>query len=129
MKTKPKVGDIFYSLNVGNAARNKKQKLTPVRVVKVGRKYFYCCTNDVENPYEHQLTGYYVDGWKEKTNYTANSRLYASIKDFEDEKEEAEISKFIYKNFNWGRNKSKISLKTLRAIKKILDEEIALTQA
>ena len=40
MKTKPVVGQVLYSLNVGNAARNCGQVLTPVTVVSVGRKYF-----------------------------------------------------------------------------------------
>lgn len=39
---KPKLGDILYSLNINNAARNVKQELTEVTVTKVGRKYFTC---------------------------------------------------------------------------------------
>ncbi len=37
---KPTVGETLYSLNIGNATRGKVQKLTPVKVLKVGRKYF-----------------------------------------------------------------------------------------
>ncbi len=39
---KPAVGQVLYSLNVGNAARGRERVLTPVVVIKVGRKYFTC---------------------------------------------------------------------------------------
>lgn len=43
-KPTPQVGQTLYSLNIGNAARNCEQKLKPVIVRKVGRKYFECST-------------------------------------------------------------------------------------
>lgn len=61
MKSKPKVGQTLYSLNIGNACRNCEQKLTPVKVVKVGSKYFEC----LEDGY-HRPTVYHLDGWYEK---------------------------------------------------------------
>lgn len=44
-REKPKVGDVLYSLSIGNASRFTEQKLTQVKVTKVGRKYFHCGRN------------------------------------------------------------------------------------
>lgn len=62
---KPKVGQRFYSLNVSNVTRNRKQKLTPVTVIKVGRKYF-TCRHDVHG-IGYKDTIYYIDSRRENT--------------------------------------------------------------
>ena len=114
---KPKVGQILYSLNVGNASRNQEQKLTPTTVEKVGRKYFTCCP---EGGGKWQRQQYTIDGWCEKTIYSAGSVLYANPQDWENEKEEARICRVIADSFQYGRNCLPIPLNQLQAIETIL---------
>lgn len=41
MKRKPQIGETLYGLNIGNASRRGvEQKLTPMVVTAVGRKFF-----------------------------------------------------------------------------------------
>jgi hypothetical protein len=119
MKEKPKIGQILYSLNVGNSARHRTQELTEVKVVKVGRKYFTC--EDVNDGYFK--TTYHIENWKQKTQYTANSELYESPQEWENKKESAKLIKYIHNSFEWGvHNKRKLSLDQLRRIVKIMGE-------
>ena len=115
MTEKPKVGQTLYSLNIGNAARHKKQELTPVVVTKVGRKYFTAGEG-------RRVTQYHLDSWREKSEYTPDSRLFVSRQAWEDEKEINRIGRKIYKSFPFGENRHKISLKNLRIIEQFLDE-------
>lgn len=115
---KPEVGQILYSLNVGNAARHCDQKLEKVIVTKVGRKYFTC----TREGWRHG-TEYLIDGWREKTDYSASSVLYASKEEWEDEKESNHICKTISESFEYGRNRMKLPLEKLRAIADIINSE------
>lgn len=59
-RKKPEVGQVVYSLNVGNAARNREQVLTPLKVTKVGRKYFTA----LEDGYpDHLSVQFHIDSW------------------------------------------------------------------
>lgn len=125
MKQKPIVGQKLFSLNVGNSARNREQVLTPVEVVKVGRKYFMVKKN-VNDP-EWCGTEYSIDGWNEKTEYTANSHLYISEQEYKDEIEHRAICKMISDAFDWrsfskSSVKGKITLEALRKIAEIINE-------
>jgi len=117
---KPKVGQVLYSLNVGNAARNREQKLTKVIVRKVGRKYFTCSPEE----WTRATVQYNVSDWEENTKYCQDSELYESEKEYEDEKEDCEISRMINEYFEYGKNKHKIHLESLRSIKSIIDSSI-----
>ena len=119
MKPKPKVGDRLFSLNIGNAARHREQRLTEVEVTKVGRKYF-TCGKDKDAYYQVQ---YHLDGWFEKTDYSANSRLYETPQEWEDEKEASEICKALSSVFEYGYNKRDIPLSDLRKIIDIIRKE------
>lgn len=111
---KPEVGQTVYSLNVGNAARNCEQKLTPIVVTKVGRKYFTCGEG-------WQATRYYIEDWCEKTNYSANTSLYESPKEWEDEKLRAELFIKVKSELGaYGCNRN-ITLKQIQGIAKILN--------
>ena len=121
---KPKVGDKLFSLNIGNAARNTPQTLTPVEVTKVGRKYFTTCG-------EHRWSErqYHMDSFREKSNYSANSVLYRTEQEYEDEKESYKISTYISKAFQYGRNVNKLPLEALRGIERIIAGEECLQEA
>lgn len=84
MKPKPIVGQKLYSLNVGNAVSrfDKKQFLTKVEVIKVGRKYFTCKVVD-----GWEVIEYHLDNWKQKSDYAATSVLYEFQEEYEKEKE------------------------------------------
>ena len=121
MRDKPKVGQILYSLNIGNAARHKKQKLKEVEVKSIGRKYFKCGQIGVPG---WQYVQYHLDGWYEKTDHIANSCLYEFPQEWEDEKESRKICELVreYFEYSW-RARKYVSLSDLRKIKEIIDEK------
>lgn len=119
MKRKPIKGEILYDLNVGNAARGTGQALKPVIVKSVGRKYFTC--ELVEGSWRNP-TQYQIESWRENTKYSEGHRLYESIQEWEDEKEVRSLRAEFRKLFDYF-GKCDISLKKLRAMKRILDEE------
>lgn len=121
MKDKPIKGQALFSLNVGNAARNREQYLTPLIVTAVGRKYFTCKEpRDLDKSYEKGRQ-YHLDSWQEKSDYCAISVLYATEQEWTDTKEIAEICKLIGDSFEYGRNKLALNLTQLRTIKYILN--------
>lgn len=112
---KPVVGQTVWSLKVGNAARNRKQELTPLIVRSVGKKYFKCSPEVWPN----NLVTFHLDTWREKTNYSADHELYANPQDWEDKRECNEISSLIGKAFNmWST--TRFTLTQLRAAKEAL---------
>jgi hypothetical protein len=114
-KKKPSVGDTLFSLNIGNAARNCEQVLTPVVVTKVGRRYFY-----TEEGWSRRA--YHLSDWREKSNYTPNSELYATRQSWEDEKARAEGIKTLGKIF-WTDGGRGLSNETIAGILQIIDED------
>lgn len=116
----PKVGDKLFSLNIGNAARNREQKLTPVIVTKVGRKYFTAR----ESGREWSYSQYHIDTWREKTEYCCNSVLYETEQEWLDEKESDEICRYIFDSFQYGKNQKKLSIGALRTIQRIIGANI-----
>ena len=115
MRDKPKVGQVLYSLNVGNAARNRKQVLTPVTVKKVGRKYF--TAGDPDKPWGD--TQFHISDWKEKSKYSASHHLFEREQDWLDEKEAGEIVKQIRDAFDW--RSPQLPLGVLRQIRDLLN--------
>jgi len=116
---KPKVGDKLYSLNIGNAARNSEQKLTPFIVKKVGRKYF---TAGPEGERDWMDNQYYLDDWRQKSDYTASSRLYKTKQAWEDEKEISNICQKLKYCFEYGNNRNNLSLSDLKKIESIVNK-------
>ncbi len=114
---KLKIGQVLYSLNVGNMARHSEQKLSKVIVTKVGRKYFTCKDEDEGRWSEVQ---YCLDNWCEKTDYSADSVLYSSPQEWENEKESRRLCKLIYKEFEYGHNRKGLSLVKLKMIEQIM---------
>lgn len=112
-KPKPQVGDVLYSLNVGNACnRFAPPMLTPVTVTKVGRKYFTAGEGE-----------YSLEDWEQKTNYSATSVLYPDVKTWEDQRDKDLIYTFLRQQFGaWSY--PKLTLETLKAIKALIDNEI-----
>lgn len=136
MKPAPKKGQVLYSLNVGNAARQEiaqamhcietgnaprrgiAQALTPVKVVSVGRKYFTCRPDGGS---EYQDVKFHLKTWRQVTEYSANYAIYESEQDWLDEKEAARIKSVISGVFGIWSNKD-IPLSELRKIHSILVE-------
>ena len=87
MKPKPTLGQEVFSLNIGNNARHVPQVLKPATVSKVGRKYF---SVKLQGPHPMERE-YHIENWRERTEYSAGTRLYASEKEYMDEKETAVI--------------------------------------
>lgn len=114
---KPKVGDIVYSLNVGNAARSRKKELTEFVVQKVGRKYFYA---GKEGCPKWMMYKYDLESWHEVNNYSATSKLYKSKQEYLEQGEMQEICASIAKIFDWGKNHRHLNLETLRKIRELM---------
>lgn len=112
----PSVGDTVWLLNVGNAARYTEQKLHPETVVKVGRKYF---TTAEAGRAEHMWHTFHLDSWWEKTEYSANWRVYASPGEYEMEKERTFLLEEFRRLFD---RKPGLDLDQLRRIKAITVE-------
>ena len=117
-KPKPEVGQTLYSLNINNAARWSEQKLTPVIVKSVGRKYFTCGPPESNSKYLD--IKYHLDTWREKSDYVASSELYSCVEDFENEKYAQILYNNIAKKFKSYTNP--FSLGKLKKISEILDE-------
>jgi len=109
MKQKPKVGQIVFSLNVGNAARYAEQKLTPKKVDAVGRKYF--TVNGVQ---------FHLDNWRQKTMYSADQEIFSSETEYNEMVESNAISRSIAESFAYGRNVKNVPIESLREILGIL---------
>jgi hypothetical protein len=121
MKTKPVVGQLVFSLNVGNAARNREKKLTRKIVVSVGRKYFTArCEDDTSGWTDCRFE---IETWSEKTNYSADEILYASEQEWNDEKESESILRIVCESFKHGMNTKKVSLDNLRKIAYLIKSE------
>ena len=123
---KPIVGQILYSLNIGDAARHCEQELTEVQVIRVGRKYFYCRPPGSGRWTEMQ---YRLEDWGEHTDCSATSILYLNPQEWIDKKEINDIWKEISETFNYGtsfmrgKNRNDISLNDLRKIRDIISME------
>ena len=119
-KEEPKIDQVLYSLNIGNAARNCKQILKPVRVIKIGRKYFTVIR--VEKCWSAHRHQYRLDDWQEHTIHPKNSKLYRSEQEWEDEKESETLSDKIRAVFgNWGI--PNLTLSQLKDIMEIMKNE------
>lgn len=110
---KPFVGQQLFKLPVGNSAsKHKEQKLIPVVVSKVGRKFFTVETQD-----RYRLkTEFRLEDWHENTDYCANCVIYESEQDRADEVEARTTCRTLYTLFEYGRNAKRFKLSKLREI-------------
>jgi hypothetical protein len=115
---KPTVGQILYSLNVGNSARGCEQKLTPSEVIKVGRKYFTC--KKTASPDWDKGGQFHLSDWHERSHYSANEQLFESEQKYLDHVESNKIKVRLREFFEWN---IKLSLKSLREIQTIIDND------
>lgn len=122
-KEKVKIGQDLFSLNVGNAARNREQKLTPVTVIKVGRKYF--TTHIIGENSDWGDKQYYIETWTEKTDFSATSMLYESPQAYLDYKEAKELNDVLREYFTY-RHSNELTLETLKGMAVLLDADANL---
>jgi len=119
MKKKPVVGQIVYSLNVGNAARNCEQVLTEMVVTSVGRKYFDC--REPGHMYASTVR-FRIETWEQDTRYCADHCIYESRQEWEAEKRRAELLKWFRNAFDiWSR--PAYSTPALEAARAILEAD------
>lgn len=111
MKPIPQVGQRLFSLNVGNSARNVPQVLTLAIVTKVGRKYF---TVKRDDQYAFE-TEFWIEDWRQRTEYTPDFVLYATEQAWLAEKEISSLVTSIRQRFDYGGGRS-VPLENLRKI-------------
>ncbi len=116
---KPEVGQQLFSLNVGNDARNKKQELTPVVVIKVGRKYFYTCLRGHEDC-EWMHKKYHIKGWGQASECSQTSQIYKSAEDWNNKKRRDDLDRIISEKFRYGARE--VSLSQLERVFAIINE-------
>ena len=116
---KPEIGQVLYSLNIGDAARHRKQELKKVTVSFVGRKYFKVVVDG--SGWERQ---YRIDDWHETYEYgSSNSRLFTSLQAWEDDKGKTVLLKEFRDIFGFGGGLPvHLSLNDCKKIKQILTE-------
>jgi len=116
MKRKPIIGETLYSLNVGNAVgRGREQKLIPMIVHAVGRKYF-----TLKPPGWNRFVEFHLHSWRQKTEYSEDHRLYETEQQWLDDKETTTICQTIRNSFEYGHNVKKLPLTDLRTINEII---------
>ena len=117
---RPIVGQQIFVCPVGNALRSNYRKPCYWTVTSVGRKYFMAKSNKGSREYRFTL-----DRWRESDGvYASNYQAYESDQDYFDEAESIELKKEISDVFNpMSRSSEKLSLPTLRQIKKLIDDE------
>lgn len=115
---KPKMGELFWRLNTGNAARNREQRLEAVRVTHVGRKWFTVAPDDCP----HRSDRFTIaDRMQDSGDFsaTATAALYASPQQWEDEKEFDRLWLCMASMFTTCKRNSHLDLDALRQIAKI----------
>ncbi len=117
-RPRPVVGQTLYALNVGNNAKHQEQRLTPVEVVSVGRKYFKAIPEAYRKS-PHMAIEYHIDDWRQRTDYTAGYRLLASEQDWTDEKEAHALEHDLWELFR-GSGARRCSLESLRIAHRVL---------
>ena len=110
---KPTVGQTVFSLNVGNAARNCEQVLTPMIVTKVGRLYFV--VGDSYHP-----NRFYISGWAHKQD-NPTMKLFATEQAWHDEKEALALGHRVAFALHYGSRAARYPLADLRTIVAIVD--------
>lgn len=115
---KPVVGQTVWSLNIGDAARQTEQKLTPLVVVKVGSKYF-TAEEETSNRFKRS-TQFHLSAWTEKSDYFPRHQAYESAQAWEDQKEATAIANRLRETFAYGNNRN-LTLETLRKIVELIE--------
>ena len=118
MRAKPVEGQIVYSLNVGNAARGKEQALTPMKVVKVGRKYFTCSAAYQSYP---EGVRFHLSNWREKSDYSPEHQLYETEQAWEEEHEAERLADLICEKYTYRWEWKNIPFPDLQKIAEILE--------
>jgi hypothetical protein len=112
-RKKPEVGQVVYMLAVGNAARYGTSKLRAGKVTKVGRKYFTVLEDDKP---EHMALQFYLDNWRERTDYSARVVLYESKQDYEDIAEVRRLWELLCGYFQFSSRRHGVSLDVLKVV-------------
>jgi len=111
------VGDNVYLKPSNNAAR-RTTEIREWKIKSVGRKYFEAWDGERD----HSAMKFYIDGFKQVTNYTPDWIVYFSKQEILDENEFYKLFNDIRTVFN-GYSKPKLTLEQLRKIKNIIDSE------
>lgn len=91
-----------------------------MKVAKVGRKYF--TTQKLDDTSGWSTEEYHLDDWSQKTDYCADSCLYASEEQWAIEKQQRKLVRNIEDFINRGMLRSK-SIEDLKQIFDILSKD------
>ena len=116
-RTKPTVGMKLFVKRIGRW--NRDDGLEPAQVVKVGRKYF---SVRIDGSSPHFDTSHHIESWSEVTEYQANTRLYLTEQEEQDEREMATLQDVIWSAFQYRSNTCNFGLEGLRQIAAIIEQ-------
>lgn len=114
---KLEVGQVIWTLNVGNAARRCGQELTERVITKVGRKYFYIEVFRRKVKFE-------IETLEECSDYTSDYKVYINKQDYFNEIKKRELLTGIRGILTPQFGVSKVSLDTVISVAKILGLDV-----
>jgi hypothetical protein len=112
---KPKIGEKLFLVHIRYYTKNKSKKEICI-VKRVGKKYFYVSSKD--RNYEIQ---FYIEDWREKTNYCSNYLLYESEEEYNKEIKKEKYIKEIKNIFDRYGSCNKYSFEQIEQTAKILN--------
>lgn len=115
-------GRIFYVVPTGNLVRSYGSDAREGVVTKVGRKYIYV---KIDGVYYGGEEGVRFDKNTLRGEQGCNSNwiAYCSMQEIEDMREKKRLHSELREFFDWRGKSHKLTLKQLREIKAIIDEE------
>ena len=116
---KLKIGQTIYSLNIGNLERNVEQKLTPMIVNKIGRKYFHASPIGWNN----MSTTFHIEDLKEKSDYMPEHKIYLNELEWEEDKLKQKLNTELKEYFNIYSTSS-LSIDAMQKILTIIKDDL-----
>ena len=114
---KPEVGAIVWV--VPHRRQGKRKELVEHKVVRAGRLYFYCTTNEENSWMERKVT---IEDWVERNDYGTQSTVYPTRRAYAQEVQADYIYEKVHSEFSGYSNNKRFSLDQLERIKSILGE-------
>ena len=112
-----KLGQTVYLVPGMYRNRDPKVLFVEGEVVKVGRKYIEV----IVPPYIHNRYQFYIDGLAQKTDYTADYRLYLTTQEIFDEQERNKILQRLRYAFDFGGTALSLTLGQLKQIDAVFE--------
>lgn len=102
--------------------QRSETKIVDAIVEKVGRKYFYLNTKDIEGVYINPETRFDLQTGRAEFSYNNEIIVYTNKQEYLDKIEKTELSDYFKRDVFGGYGELNISLDCLRELKQVLDK-------